>query len=323
MGLLNLALGQLFGLYLPLAGLLVALYYYDRSRRCVVVSTLRFWPHRPAPAIRRRHKTIQQPLSLLLQLVAMLLLLLAIADPRPDALGGPARQHVIILDTSAVMAAASDSGVTLMDQAKSRALAYLRALPAGDPVLLIEADGAPSVKVAFTDDREQLRDGISDAQPTFTALDLSSAYDLAAGTFTVDGGGGTGYIDGVTAIPWSVVHGQDPHGRPFVAFRLTFTPEQGDDEHEAEEAIEVLHKRYTDPSSNVWVSAGGNRWLASGAVTAADIEHLSRVLVRTQRAGKSWWIYPTSNRMVESCHHVRYDHNVELVAYEHGDIQMD
>jgi hypothetical protein len=181
-GLLNLALGQLFGLYLPLAGLLVALYYYDRSRRRVVVSTLRFWPHRPAPAIRRRHKTIQQPLSLLLQLVAMLLLLLAIADPRPDAFGGPARQHVIILDTSAVMAAASSGGVTLMDQAKSRALAYLRALPAGDPVLLIEADGAPSVKVAFTDDREKLRDGISSAQPAFTALDLSSAYDLAAGT---------------------------------------------------------------------------------------------------------------------------------------------
>ncbi len=182
MGLLNLALGQLLGLYLPLAGLLVALYYYDRSRRRVVVSTLRFWPHRPAPAIRRRHKTIQQPLSLLLQLVAMLLLLLAIADPRPDAFGGPARQHVIILDTSAVMAAASDGGITLMDQAKSRAIAYLGALPAGDPVLLIEADGAPSVKVAFTEDRDKLRDGISNAQPAFTALDLSSAYDLAAGT---------------------------------------------------------------------------------------------------------------------------------------------
>ena len=165
--------------------------------------------------------------------------------------------------------------------------------------------------------------GEFDAETEIMALVKNCGRKVDWADLTVDGGGGTGYIDGVTAIPWSVVHGQDPHGRPFVAFRLTFTPEQGDDEHEAEEAIEVLHKRYTDPSSNVWVSAGGNRWLASGAVTAADIEHLSRVLVRTQRAGKSWWIYPTSNRMVESCHHVRYDHNVELVAYEHGDIQMD
>ena len=138
----------------------------------------------------------------------------------------------------------------------------------------------------------------------------------------MDGGGGTGYIDGVTAIPWSVVYGQDPHGRPFVAFRLTFTPEKGDEEHEAESQIEVLHKRYTNPDSNVWVSAGGNRWLADGAVSRADIERLSRVLDRNQRAGQRWRIYPTSGGSVEACHHVRYDRNVELVAYEHGDIQL-
>ncbi len=185
MGLLNLALGQLLGLYLPLAGFLVALYYYDRARQRAVVSTLRFWPRKPAPAVRQRHKTIQQPLSLLLQLMAMLLLLLAIADPRPDGLGRTARRHAIVLDTSAVMAASSESGTSLMEQAKSRALAYLRALPAGDSVLLIAADGSPAVKVAFTEDREKLAAGIADAEPGFTAVDLSSAYDLAAGALRI------------------------------------------------------------------------------------------------------------------------------------------
>ncbi len=185
MGLVNLALGQLLGLYLPLAGFLVALYYYDRARQRAVVSTLRFWPRRPAPAVRRRHKKIQQPLSLLLQLIAMLLLLLAIADPRPGGLGGPARRHVIILDTSAVMAAFSGSGVSLMDQAKSRALAYLRALPAGDSILLIAADGSPAVRVSFTEDQEKLAAGIAEANPGFTAVDLSSAYDLAAGALRI------------------------------------------------------------------------------------------------------------------------------------------
>ncbi|MEZ5364436.1 MAG: hypothetical protein R2748_19410 [Bryobacterales bacterium] len=48
MGLLNLTLGQLLAVFVPLTGLLVALYFYDRSRRRVVVSTLRFWPKRPA-----------------------------------------------------------------------------------------------------------------------------------------------------------------------------------------------------------------------------------------------------------------------------------
>ena len=37
MGLLNLTLGQLLAVFLPLAGMLVALYFYDRSRRRVVV----------------------------------------------------------------------------------------------------------------------------------------------------------------------------------------------------------------------------------------------------------------------------------------------
>ena len=185
MGLLNLALGQLLGLYLPLAGFLVALYYYDRARQRAVVSTLRFWPRKPAPAVRRRHKTIQQPLSLLLQLLALLLLLLAIADPRPDGLGGTARRHAIVLDTSAVMASSSGSGASLMEQAKARALAYLRALPAGDSVLLIAADGSPAVRVAFTDDREKLAAGIAAAEPGFTAVDLSSAYDLAAGALRI------------------------------------------------------------------------------------------------------------------------------------------
>ena len=100
MGLLNLALGQLLGIFLPIAGLLVALYFYDRSRRRVLVSTLRFWPRRPAPAVRQRHKRIQHPLSLLLQLVALLLLLLAIADPRPNVPGVAARQRIVLFDTS-------------------------------------------------------------------------------------------------------------------------------------------------------------------------------------------------------------------------------
>ena len=182
MGLLNLALGQLLGLFLPVAGLLVALYFYDRSRRRLLVSTLRFWPRRPAPAVRQRHKRIQHPLSLLLQLLALLLLLLAIADPRPDTTGPGARQRIILLDTSAAMAMSDEDGDLLMEEAKALALGYLERVPGSDRVLLIEADGAPTVKVPFTQDRQRLRDAILAAEPGWTALDLGSAFDLAEGT---------------------------------------------------------------------------------------------------------------------------------------------
>lgn len=182
MGLLNLALGQLLGLFLPVAGLLVALYFYDRSRRRVLVSTLRFWPHRPAPAVRQRHKRIQHPLSLLLQLAAVLLLLLAIADPRPGGSGTAARHRVVVLDTSAAMALPGEEGGSLMDEAKTLALRYLDRISGSDRVLLIEADGAPAVRVPFTQDRHRVREAILSAEPAWTALDLQAALDLAEGT---------------------------------------------------------------------------------------------------------------------------------------------
>ena len=79
MFLLNLGLGQFLAIFGGIGVFAVALYLLDRTRRKQVVATLKFWtePGRPAPESRRRK--IQQPLSLLLQLLGMLLLLLAIA----------------------------------------------------------------------------------------------------------------------------------------------------------------------------------------------------------------------------------------------------
>ena len=56
MYLLNLSLGQFLGLFGALSAISVALYLLDRSRRKVVVSTLRFWTaaEHPAAAARRR-----------------------------------------------------------------------------------------------------------------------------------------------------------------------------------------------------------------------------------------------------------------------------
>ena len=76
MFLLNLGLGEFLVLFGAVTGIAVALYLLDRSRRRVVVATLRFWkPAEHPPDIRRRRR-IQQPVSLLLQLLGMLLLLL-------------------------------------------------------------------------------------------------------------------------------------------------------------------------------------------------------------------------------------------------------
>ena len=64
----------------------------------------------------------------------MLLLLLAIADFRFGISGGVPRHHVIVLDSSSVMG--REDGAW-MELARRRALAYLRAIPSGDRVLLV------------------------------------------------------------------------------------------------------------------------------------------------------------------------------------------
>lgn len=177
MGLLNLTLTQFLAVLLPVAAGLVALYFYDRSRRRVRVSSLRFWGRRPAPPAAQRQRKIQQPWSLLLQLLAALFLLLAIADFR-WGLGDTPRHHAIILDGSAAMLYRSAAGGTALDQARQSALAYLDALPAADPVALIRADASPSVVVGFSDDRARMRQAIENFDAGWTALRLDAALEL-------------------------------------------------------------------------------------------------------------------------------------------------
>ena len=129
---LNLSLLQFLAVFGSISAISVALYLLDRSRRKLVVSTLRFWIAAEQPAVAARRRRVQQPWSLLLQLLSMALLLLAISQLR---LGSPAqagRDHVIVLDTSAWMAGRSGNR-TLMDVARERARQYLKALPVTRP----------------------------------------------------------------------------------------------------------------------------------------------------------------------------------------------
>ena len=76
---LNLSLAQFLAVFGAVAAVSIALYLLDRSRRRQVVSTLRFWVAAEQPSVVARRRRIQQPWSLLLQLVSMALLLLAVA----------------------------------------------------------------------------------------------------------------------------------------------------------------------------------------------------------------------------------------------------
>jgi len=175
---LNLSLFQFAALFGSISAVSVALYLLDRSRRKQIVSTLRFWVAAEQPAVAARRRRIQQPWSLMLQLVSMALLLLSIAQLRFGAPLQAGHDHVMVLDTSAWMAARSGNR-TLMDLARQSARQYLRALPAGDRVMLVRADALATPATAFEPDRRAIEAAILSSQPGATALNLDQALAFA------------------------------------------------------------------------------------------------------------------------------------------------
>ena len=177
MNFLNLSFGELLGLAGIISAGIVALYLLDRTKRRQVVATLRFWTVGKMPEELQHKRRIHQPWSMLLQLLSMLLLLLAIAAPRIGDLGA-ARDHVLLLDTSAWMGARARQGI-LLDQAKTAALVYVRSLPLLDRVMLVRADALATPVTQFDSDKNAVSDAIRRSRPSTSALNLEQALEFA------------------------------------------------------------------------------------------------------------------------------------------------
>ena len=175
---LNLSALEFFALFTAVSGVAVALYLLDRSKKKLKVPTLRFWKHSEKPPIARHRRRIQQPWSLLLQVLGMLLLLLAISQLRIGSPDRASRDHVLLLDTSAWMSARAPRG-TLMDEAKAQARAYVRALPPSDRVMLVRADELSTPATVFEVNRRALEDAIRRSQPGSASLHIEQALNFA------------------------------------------------------------------------------------------------------------------------------------------------
>ena len=178
MNFLNLGLGELLGLVGAISAGVVALYLLDRSKRNQIVATLRFWTPADVRTELKHRRRIQQPWSLLLQLISLALLLTAIAGPQLGIFDATGSDHVIVLDTSAWMASRSGQG-TLMDLAKANARAYLRSIPRRDRVMLVRADALATPATAFESGRGVLDSAIQQSQAGASALNLSQALEFA------------------------------------------------------------------------------------------------------------------------------------------------
>ncbi|MBL8295522.1 MAG: VWA domain-containing protein, partial [Bryobacterales bacterium] len=175
----NLGLGEFLILFTAASALVTALYLLDRSRRHLVVSTLRFWTSTERPVESTRRRRIKQWGSLLLQLLAILLLLLALSQLRLGSPDQTSLDHILILDTSSWMAARARGDEPLLEEAKKLAVNYVRAVPSSDRVLVLYADALTTPATSFDSDRKKLEAAINRAQPSNAALDLRQAFDFA------------------------------------------------------------------------------------------------------------------------------------------------
>jgi hypothetical protein len=186
MSFLNLSLGQFLTLFAAAGGIAFVLYLLDRSRRKIIVPTLRFWNAAEQPTTVVRRKTVSQPWSLVLQLLGILFLLLAIAQVRFGVFSGKPRDHILLIDTSAWMNAAappaSQGARTLMDLVRRQAVQYVRGVPGADRVMLVRTDALTTPATPFLSDKLALVRAIADSKPGSTALDLGQALAFAART---------------------------------------------------------------------------------------------------------------------------------------------
>jgi hypothetical protein len=177
---LNLSATEFFALLGVLGGLVSLLYLLDRSKRRKVVSTLRFWTPAKSAAGQQSRKKVQDPWSFLLQLLALLLLLLAIAQLQWGTRERKGRDHILLLDSSAWSAQEqAERQEQVLDQEKARAATYIRGLPKSDRVLVARVSGIATPVTAFTNNQAQLLRAVNATESDDSALNLDQAFDFA------------------------------------------------------------------------------------------------------------------------------------------------
>lgn len=121
---------------------------------------------------------LRRSLLLLLQLLLVVILALLAARPFFERPAGLARDVVLVIDTSASMAA-TDVAPNRLEAAKAAVMEALRELPTGGKVSVIAADRSARIVVNETADMGRVRQALDDIKPTSDSGDLSDALELA------------------------------------------------------------------------------------------------------------------------------------------------
>ncbi|MEA2607921.1 MAG: hypothetical protein QOJ75_164 [Chloroflexota bacterium] len=169
---------------LALLGLLfipavLAMYLLKLRRDEAVVPSTMLWTRLLADVeANAPWQKLRRSLLLLLQLLLVAILALLAARPFLERPAGLARDVVLVLDTSASMAA-TDVAPNRLEAAKAAALIALRDLPTGGKVSVIAADRTARIVINETTDLGRVHQALEKIQPSSSSGDLGDALELA------------------------------------------------------------------------------------------------------------------------------------------------
>jgi hypothetical protein len=164
--------------------LLLLLYFLKLRRRLLRVPSTLLWQRSAEDMqVNAPFKRLRPSVLLALQIGSLLLLLLALAQPRLSAATAPAARMVLLIDRSASMAAASGAGIRL-DRAKAVAAEVIGQLRRGSEaseVMVIAFAASATVVSGFESDAELVLERLAALQAAAEPSDLAAALRLADG----------------------------------------------------------------------------------------------------------------------------------------------
>jgi len=169
-------------LWFAAAALAVWFYLHSRLPFRRRVATLRFWTS-VQPSSRPRLHQLREPWALLMQLLFLLLLIVAVANPHWGATS-EGRRVVIVLDTSIWSQVRIPGESAWIDRVHEEAQRFLDGLPVSDQVLLMSADSEALPIMPFTTDRSALKRAIERARSSSGIADVPRTLEIAEAALT-------------------------------------------------------------------------------------------------------------------------------------------
>lgn len=160
--------------------IIIILYLLKQRHKDYTVSSLFLWEEvlKDLEANAPWQK-LKRNLLMILQIIAALLLVIALARPFINAVGGGAEHVIIALDTSFSMKA-TDVGVSRFDEAKSRAEQLIGNLKPGTKVTLISMGKSVTIEENLSSNKGSLIDKLSKLKASNSVSNIEDAESLIA-----------------------------------------------------------------------------------------------------------------------------------------------